>query len=84
MRPDGPTYWLLNGKIDGRQSWRTASSCALSIGVASGIRLAAAPEGRLSLTDLAESLGGLVLPRGITLDRDDTIADCISQALLRL
>lgn len=69
MRPKGPTFWLL----DGRTGWRTAHAEGVSVGVVSGIRLAADPAGPLALTSADGSLGGLTLPRGMALDDQGTL-----------
>jgi phage tail-like protein len=69
MRPQGPTFWLLNGPT----GWRTAFSDKVSLGATSGMRLAANPEGPLSLLSNAGDLGGLVLPRGMALDERSTL-----------
>lgn len=63
MRPNGPTFWLLNGKT----GWRTAYAEEVA-DAASGIRLAADPQGPLALECADGSLGGLVLPRGMAFD----------------
>lgn len=64
MRPQGPTFWLL----DGQTGWRTAPTAQdVSVGPASGIRLAANPHGPLALT--TDSVGGLTLPRGMAFDK---------------
>jgi phage tail-like protein len=69
MRPQGPTFWLL----DGRTGWRTAYSDNVSLGARSGMRLMANPEGPLSLKSQAGDLGRLVLPRGMALDDSATL-----------
>jgi len=50
-------------RLDGHIGWRTAFADAVSLGDA--LRLGADPLGRLSLADADESLGGVVLPRGL-------------------
>jgi phage tail-like protein len=69
MRPQGPTFWLL----DGRTGWRTAHGEQVSVGIASGLRLAADPGGPLGLTADDGSLGGLTLPQGMALDEEGTL-----------
>lgn len=69
MRPNGPTYWLLNG----RQNWRSAHACQVSAGAASGLRLRASADGPLSFSAPAGCLGGLALPRGIARDPSGTL-----------
>ncbi len=69
MRPTGPTLWLL----DGRTGWHTAHTEGVSVGEQLGIRLAGNPAGPLALTAADGSLGGLTLPRGMTLDSKGTL-----------
>jgi phage tail-like protein len=70
MRPQGPTFWLL----DGRTGWRTATdegrqpTQGVSIGAV--LRLSADVNGPLALTAADGSLGGLILPRGMALDAE--------------
>ena len=66
MRPTGPTFWRLGGLTGWQQ--RTAFA-DLAVSDAHGLRLAAAPNGMLSLRSIDGSLGGLMLPRGMALDR---------------
>jgi phage tail-like protein len=70
MRPSGPTYW----RIGGRNGWtaRTAQS-DLAVSDAHGLRLAADPDGPLSLASRDGSAGGLVLPRAMAFDADNTL-----------
>jgi hypothetical protein len=70
MRPSGPTFW----RIGGRNGWtaRTAQS-DLAVSDADGLRLAADPEGPLSLASRDGSAGGLALPRAMAFDADDTL-----------
>ena len=72
MRPQGPTFWLL----DGQTGWRTAEFKTdqpqhISVGDVSGIRLAANPNGPLALT--TEIMGGLTLPRGMAFDHNGNL-----------
>jgi hypothetical protein len=60
IRANEPTFWLLHGR----------NRC---VGERSGIRLAAAPAGPLSLMSGDGSLGGLVLPRGMALSEEGTL-----------
>lgn len=69
MRPQRPTFWLLNGQT----GWRTAHVDSVSVGDKSGIRLAANPNGPLSLKTAAGDLGRLTLPRGMALDKGGTL-----------
>lgn len=66
MRPEEPTFWLLNGAV----GWRTGDHPGIAVAEDSGIRLAADPEGPLSLTTEDGSLGGLVLPIGMAFDAE--------------
>lgn len=59
-----PTFHLLSA----RTRWPTLS--ALGVGDGDGISLAAAPDGPLALKTADGSLGRLMLPRGLALDRD--------------
>jgi phage tail-like protein len=61
VRPQGPTYWLL----DQRTGWRTATSDGLAAGA--DLRLATTPDGPLGLAAEDGSLGGLVMPTGFAL-----------------
>ena len=69
MRPNGPTFWLL----DGRTGWRTGQSENVSVGIEAGIHLAASPTGPLALTSTDGSIGGLRLPRGVSVSSDGTV-----------
>jgi phage tail-like protein len=62
-----PTFLLL----DKRLGWRTADSRNISAGGA--LRLAADPAGPLSFGWPDDSLGGLILPRGMALDESGTL-----------
>lgn len=64
MRPSGPTFWLLNGAT----GWRRLHGEGVAESDGAGIRLAADPNGPLSLNSVDGSLGGLVLPRGMAYD----------------
>jgi phage tail-like protein len=67
VRPQGPTYWLL----DERTGWRTARDQPADGAVAAtDLRLAAAPDGPLGLAAEDGSLGGLVMPTGFALSAD--------------
>lgn len=59
MQPQGPTFWLLDGRIDERTGWRTAYTQQVSVS-RTGLRLAANPTGPLDLTSSDGSLGGLI------------------------
>ena len=69
MRPQGQTFFLL----DGRTGWRTATAAGVSVGDRAGLRLAADPAGPLALTSADGSLGGIVLPLGMALDAEGTL-----------
>jgi phage tail-like protein len=70
VRPEGPTFW----RLDGLTGWRTADAGARQVAVAAtGMRLAADPAGPLGLASADGSLGGLRLPRGIAVDPDGTV-----------
>jgi phage tail-like protein len=62
MRPDGPTFWLLNEAA----GWRTARAAGVAVGA--DLRLAAAPGGALALDCADGSLGGLALPQHLAID----------------
>lgn len=64
MRPQGPTYWLLN---DGT-GWRTATADGVAAGTE--LRLATTLDGPLGLAAEDGSLGGLVMPTGFALSGD--------------
>jgi phage tail-like protein len=64
MRPQGPTFWLL----DGITGWRTAWTDQVAVSTRTGIRLMAVAAGPLALNEQNGSLGGLVLPQGMALD----------------
>jgi hypothetical protein len=68
MQAQGPTSWLLNGRV----GWRSAGSPdpSTTAGERSGIRLGASPTGPLALDSADGSLGGLRLPQGLALDAD--------------
>jgi phage tail-like protein len=70
MRPSGATFW----RIGGLTGWtnRTASS-DLAVSDKHGLRLEAAPDGPLSLLSADDSVGGLVLPRGMAFDAENTL-----------
>jgi phage tail-like protein len=55
------TFWPL----DGPTGWQTAT--AKEVSVRDAIRLTAVPHGPLALDDPADSLGGLLLPRGLAI-----------------
>ncbi|HEY0606882.1 MAG TPA: phage tail protein [Herpetosiphonaceae bacterium] len=83
MRTKDPTFWLL----DGRNRWNPAGSDVISTRQGEsapvdqdttrdsqrGIRLAADLAGPLSLRANSDSLGGLVLPRGMALSAEGTL-----------
>src|SRR4051812_7901467 len=73
MRPTGPTFW----RIGGRNGWtaRTAQKppSDLAVSDAHGLRLAAAPNGPLSLASPDGSAGGLLLPRTMAFDAENTL-----------
>ena len=69
MLPEGPTFWLLGGAL----SWRTGDKQSVAEDAEAGIRLAANPDGPSSLNASDGSLGGLVLPVGMALDRSKTL-----------
>lgn len=69
MRPQGPTFWLL----DGRTGWRTEPDPITAVAVGTTIRLAAEPGGPLGLSGSGDDLGGLALPRGFALDEEHTL-----------
>lgn len=64
MRPDGATFWLLNGAT----GWRTAQVQDVAVGDTTGVRLAANAQGPLALDAPDGSLGGLVLAQGMAFD----------------
>jgi hypothetical protein len=64
MRPSGPTFWLL----DGRVGWQTAF--ADHVAVDGRIRLAADPAGPLALGATGGTLGDLVLPQVLALSEE--------------
>ena len=68
MRPDGPTFLLINGL----SGWCTAYTDDTSVSL-SGIRLADDPNGPLVLTSVDKSLGGLVLPQGMAIDEQNLV-----------
>lgn len=71
MRPQGPTFWQLDGRI----GWRSASSndpAQVSIS-RSALRLAADPHSPLSLSGGLSSLGGLTLPQGMALNQGSVL-----------
>jgi phage tail-like protein len=72
MRPQGPTFWLLNGHT-GWGRYTAHRDAGVSVGDTSGIRLAANPTGPLSLTSDVGDLGGLSLPRRLALDDEGTL-----------
>jgi phage tail-like protein len=73
MREKGPTFWLLDSQYFAGEK-NTLSRQGVSAGSA-GIKLQAdpAPESPLALASPDGSLGGLVLPKGMALDREGTI-----------
>ena len=62
MRAQGPTFWLLNGRLD----WRTGDADNIAVGTV--LRLAIDPAGPLAFTAADGSLGGLRLPQGMAFD----------------
>lgn len=77
MRPEGPTFWLLNGQTDWgqdrRMNRRLYQTDGIAVGPVSGLRLAASPTGPLALDAPDGSLGGLVLPRGMAFDAENRL-----------
>jgi len=78
MRPEGPTFWLLNGQTNwGQQergdNFRLAQKEAVSAGSVSGLRLAGVAKGPFALDAADDSLGGLVLPRGLAFDHENLL-----------
>lgn len=71
MRKAGPTSLLLDGRV-GFQSSTELPASVLDGGLA-GLSLAAAHNGPLALDAADGSLGRMVLPRGMALDRDNTL-----------
>jgi phage tail-like protein len=69
MRPEQPTFWLLNGAT----GWRTGDTQAVAVGEDAGIRLAANVSGPLALDSVDGSLGGLVLPIGMAFDAEQRL-----------
>lgn len=69
MRPQGQTFFLL----DGRTGWRTATAEGVSVSDLAGLRLAADPAGPLALTSADGSLGGIILPMGMAFDMEGTL-----------
>ncbi len=69
MQAREPTTLLL----DGRPAWPTGANQQVSVGPASGIRLAADPHGPLSPRWRDGSFGGLAMPRGMALDERATL-----------
>jgi phage tail-like protein len=64
MRQQGPTSWLVNGC----PCWPTAFSHGVHAGGLSNIGLSADPHGPLALSAGDDSLGRLILPRGMAFD----------------
>ena len=62
-------FWPLNG----RSGWQTATKLSHQVAVGDVIQLTAVSDGPLSLNDQADSLGRLLLPRGIAVADDGTI-----------
>ena len=60
-------FWPLNG----RSGWQTGYTDHVAVGDA--IQLTAVLDGPLSLNDPADSLGRLLLPRGMALANDGTL-----------
>src|ERR1700731_2458086 len=73
MRPQGPTFQLLGRDFFGKAG-NTILRTGVSVGV-SGIQLAANsdPQSPAGLNSADGSLGGLILPLGMSLDRDGTL-----------
>jgi phage tail-like protein len=77
VRPQGAKFW----RVGGRAGWsgRTAdwsgwtADFDLAVSDAHGLRLAADPHGPLSLGAADGSAGGLVLPRGMAFDDENTL-----------
>lgn len=69
MRTQGATFFLL----DGQTGWRTADAANVSVAERSGLRLAARAGGPLALASEEGSLGGIVLPLGMTFDDEGTL-----------
>ncbi len=68
MPSQSSTFWPLNSRL----GWQTDHSQGIAVGTA-GIRLASDPNGPLSLTWIDDSLGGVILPRGMAVDANDTL-----------
>lgn len=70
VAPQGPTYWLL----DGRVGWRGVESAGegLVAGLA-GIELGPRPKGELDLADPSGTLGCLRPPTGVQVAADGTV-----------
>jgi phage tail-like protein len=68
-RPEEPTAVLLGG----RHGWPTVRRANVAVGARSGIRLAADPAGPLDPSSPDESLGGLTLPRWLTVAPDGAV-----------
>jgi phage tail-like protein len=76
MRAVEPTFWLL----DGRTGWCSAKPLAepgqpatVTVGERSGIRLSTTSDGPLALTSADGRMGGLRLPRAMTIDQDGLV-----------
>jgi phage tail-like protein len=67
VRPAGPKFWLLDGRI----GWRTAEAEGIDLSEEPGLRLADDAEGPLGLATPGGSLGALRLPRRLALDGGD-------------
>lgn len=72
MRPQGEKFWKLGG-LTGWSRWTDVDRSSLAVSDAHGLRLAADPNGPLSLANPDGSIGGLVLPRGMALDASNTL-----------
>ena len=67
MRPPGPRFW----RLDGRVGWRTATAEHVDVSERPGLHLADEPDGPLGLPTPGGSLGALRLPRRLALDGGD-------------
>lgn len=72
-KPAGATFWRLGGSSGWQKRTAPAASTDLAVSDRYGLRLAAVPNGALSLLSDDGSLGGLTLPRRMAFDRAYTL-----------
>jgi phage tail-like protein len=75
LLPENDTFWLIGGLTGwlGRTADAGAGTIAAAVSDRQGVRLGAKPGGPLSLSSSDKSLGGLVLPQGMTFDEANTL-----------